>query len=449
MTVALVVFTRDLRVRDNPALAAACRSERVVPAFVLDDVILAGPFNRPNRTGFLLESLADLDGSLQERGGALVVRRGSWVDEVLGLASSCGATEVHVAEDVSGYARRRLDALEAHASAGGLTVHRHPGPTVVAPGAVTPSTGDHFQVFTPYFRRWGAEPLRPVAAAPASISLPTGLDPGTLPPLDALVDGTRAASCAPGGETEARTRLNAWTRAHLREYPERHDDLPGDVTSRISPYLHFGCVSASEVVQRLRGRPGADAFVRQVCWRDFYHQVLAARPEVAWTDVRPSGDRWRDDPAALTAWKEGRTGHPLVDAGMRQLAAEGFMHNRARMVVASFLTKDLYLDWRHGARHFLDLLLDGDLANNNLNWQWTAGTGTDTNPHRVYNPRRQAERFDADGAYVRRYVPELAEVAAPEIFDPTDETRRRTGYPPPIVDHQEAIAGYKARRARR
>ena len=176
----------------------------------------------------------------------------------------------------------------------------------------------------------------------------------------------------------------------LRGYADHHDDLPGDATSRLSPYLHFGCLSPLEVLRVAAHHQGEgpDAFVRQLCWRDFYAQILADRPDAAWSDYVDRGDRWRDDPEAERAWKEGRTGYPVVDAAMRQLQAEGFVHNRARMVVASFLTKDLALDWRIGARHFLDLLVDGDLANNNLNWQWVAGTGTDTNPHRVLQPDR-------------------------------------------------------------
>jgi deoxyribodipyrimidine photo-lyase len=189
--------------------------------------------------------------------------------------------------------------------------------------------------------------------------------------------------------------------------------------------------------------------VRQLCWRDFYAQILADRPDAAWSDYVDRGDRWRDDPEAERAWKEGRTGYPVVDAAMRQLQAEGFVHNRARMVVASFLTKDLALDWRIGARHFLDLLVDGDLANNNLNWQWVAGTGTDTNPHRVFNPTVQGQRFDPDGDYVRRYVPELRAVKDGTVHDPAPKVRRAYDYPDPIVDHREAIAEFKERHARR
>jgi deoxyribodipyrimidine photo-lyase len=442
---AVVVFTRDLRVDDNVALARAARdADSVVPLFVFDDVILRGEFNGPNRIGFLLESLADLDGALRALGARLTVRRGDWVDCVVDVVRSTGATAVHISDDVSGYGRARATRLER----AGVELRRAPGVTIVEPGAITPGdAGDHYRVFTPYHRRWSDAPRRRIEAPPTRLSLPPALSPGALPALHELVDGVRSPNLMPGGTIAARERLDAWIADGLQRYADRHDDLPGDATSRLSPYLHFGCVSPLEAARAATDRPGGEAFLRQLCWRDFYHQILAARPDAAWSDYHPRGDSWRDDPDALLAWTEGRTGYPVVDAGMRQLRAEGFMHNRARMIVASFLTKDLYLDWRAGARHFLDLLLDGDLANNNLNWQWVAGTGTDTNPHRIFNPTVQGQRFDPDGDYVRRYVPELRAVHGGEVHDPEPKVRRAYDYPEPIVDHREAIAEYKARRA--
>jgi deoxyribodipyrimidine photo-lyase len=267
-----------------------------------------------------------------------------------------------------------------------------------------------------------------------------------VPTIEELAPHGRSPHVVRGGEAAATGRLKAWASRSLATYDDHHDDLAGDRTSHISADLHFGCLSPLEVATRLRSRTGGAAFVRQLCWRDFYHQVLAARPDAARHDYRPRGDRWHDDPVELAAWKEGRTGYPIVDAGMRQLRREGFVHNRARMVVASFLVKDLYLDWRHGADHFLDWLVDGDLANNQLNWQWIAGTGNDTNAHRVFNPLRQAERFDPDGAYVRRYVPELDGLAPADTHDPPADVRAERGYPAPIVDHAEAVAAYRARR---
>jgi deoxyribodipyrimidine photo-lyase len=239
----------------------------------------------------------------------------------------------------------------------------------------------------------------------------------------------------PGGETAGRARLDAWCRGGLARYPEAHDAPALEGTSRLSPYLHLGCLSPVEVARRCAARAGGEAFLRQLCWRDFHHQVTAAFPAITREEYRPRGDRWGDDAALLAAWKAGRTGYPLVDAGMRQLAAEGWMHNRARLVTASFLVKDLGLDWRLGAAHFLDLLVDGDIANNAGNWQWVAGTGNDTRPNRIFNPVRQALRFDPAGAYVRRWVPELARVTGARVHEPwrlDPAERRRLDYPEPL-----------------
>jgi len=446
----VVVFTRDLRVHDHPALRAAVTAGEVVPLFVFDDAILESRFNRPNRTRFLLEALADLDASLRERGGRLVTRRGAWATEVARVATTVGATTVHLSDDVSPYARTRFGRLTDTLAPPGVAVRTHPGTTIVEPGVLQPGAGGHFQVFTPYYRRWLAAPRRPVLAPPSSLVVPVTLADEPLPTLVALTPDAPSPDVAPGGETAGRRALNAWVKRHLREYGKRHDDLPRDATSRVSAYLRFGCVSPTEIEHELRNRPGVEPFVRQLCWRDFYAQALAGRPDAAWHDYRPRGDRWSDDPARFRAWAEGRTGYPVVDAAMRQLLREGFVHNRARMIVASFLTKDLYVDWRLGARHFLDWLVDGEIANNNLNWQWNAGTGTDTNPHRIFNPTVQAQRFDPDGDYVRRYVPELAGIAGGAVHEPwklPTDVRRTLDYPDPIVDHHEAVAEYRARQA--
>ena len=190
---------------------------------------------------------------------------------------------------------------------------------------------------------------------------------------------------------------------------------------------------------------GGDAFVRQLCWRDFYLQILDQRPDVSRNDYRDRKYTWNQDLDLLTLWKKGQTGFPIVDAGMRQLLSEGFMHGRVRMVVASFLTKDLHIDWREGSQHFMKYLVDGDIASNQLNWQWVAGTGTDSNPHRIFNPTRQSEKFDEDGNYIRRWVPELKDVDSKEIHEPSSEIRLEKKYPKPIVDHHEAIAIYKSK----
>ncbi len=444
---AVVLFNRDLRVRDNPALAAAAAAERTVPLFVLDERLLASRFAAPNRVAFMREALADLDASLRRAGGRLFLRRGDAVEEALAAARECGAAELHVSADWSAYARRRERRLAAACAEAGIAFAAHPGATVVPPGALTPTGGDHFKVFTPYHRVWSEAPLRHPRRAPRRLTVPSRLRTLRLPALAGLTDGEPSPRRARGGEGAGRALMRSFLRDGLAAYGERHDDLAADATSRLAPHLRFGCVSPLELLLAARDRPGGEAFTRQLCWRDFHHQVLAANPSLPRRDYRPRGDRWSRSRRALAAWREGRTGYPLVDAGMRQLAAEGFIHNRARMAVASFLTKDLYLDWRAGARHFWDLLSDGEIANNAGNWQWVAGTGNDTRPNRVLNPVRQAERFDPDGRYVRRHVPELRPVRGREIFRPwLIEGFERLGYPRPIVDHDEAVAAFRAHR---
>ena len=446
MTVSVMVFTRDLRLADNPALTAAARAGAVVPLFVWDQQILGAAGGNASRLGFLLDSLRDLDAGLRVAGGALVSRTGPWAKTVIETARSAGAARIHLAADVSGYAAARLETLRRAAEGTGIAVACHPGITAVEPAAVRGPGGGAYQVFTPYYRRWLAVPWRRVLPAPARITLADGITPGRLPRLGDLSAAPRAADLLPGGEPAGLARLAAWSSGHLAGYDRRHDDLAADATSRLSAYVHFGCVSPLALATEMRARPGGAAFVRQVAWRDFFCQLLASRPDAARRDYRGRGDDWRDDPDALAAWQQGRTGYPVVDAAMRQLAREGFMHNRARMIVASFLTKDLYIDWRAGAAHFMRHLVDADVACNQLNWQWVAGTGTDTNRHRVFNPTLQGRRFDPAGEYVRRYLPELAGLPAAVVHDPDPGTRRQRGYPEPIVDHREAIAAYRAGR---
>jgi len=444
MRVGIVLFTRDLRVHDNPALHAACEEcERVVPLFVLDDAVLAA-FGAPNRVAFLIGALRDLDASLRGLGAGLVVRRGDVAVEVARMATAVGAEVLFFTEDVSTYARRR----ERRLRDAGVEVRSLPGATVIPPGEVTPSGGgDSFAVFTPYWNRWQAQPRRAVLEPPTQIHRPE-IDPGRVPDLDEVAPRALSPGLPEGGETAGRRRLDAWLDSGLGTYGSGRDDLADDSTSRLSPYLRFGCLSSLEVAERARGRVGADAFVRQLCWRDFHYQLFAARPELARDDMRPRGDRWRDDDDALAAWKEGVTGYSLVDAGMRQLREEGFMHNRARLVTASFLTKHLYLDWRVGAAHFADLLVDGDIPNNCGNWQWVAGTGADTRPNRMFNPTRQAQRYDPTGAYVRRWVLELAGVDGAAAHEPWKlGVLAPAEYPVPIVDHDEAVARFRQARA--
>ncbi|MEU1404654.1 deoxyribodipyrimidine photo-lyase [Streptomyces sp. NPDC005728] len=457
MYVSVVLFTADLRLHDHPPLRAALdRARDVVPLFVRDRGVADAGFAVPNRLAFLADCLRDLDAGLRERGGRLVVRSGDVVAEVCRVAAEAGADEVHLAADVSAYAQARERRLRRALAAEGRRLHVHDTVTdAVAPGAVTPAASDHFAVFTPYFRRWSAQGLRGVRAAPRAVRVPEGIVSEGLP------SGSAPPGVSPGlaagGETEGRKRLTAWLRTGVAAYADRHDDLAADATSRLSPHLHFGTLSPVELVQRARrsGGPGAEAFVRQLAWREFHRQVLAARPAAADADYRTRHDRWRSQETAredIEAWREGRTGYPVVDAAMRQLRHEGWMHNRGRLLTASFLAKTLYVDWRVGARHFLELLVDGDVANNQLNWQWVAGTGTDTRPHRVLNPVTQGRRYDPDGVYVRRWVPELRGIEGRAVHEPWrlpgPERAAAHGYPEPIVALADGLARFRHARGR-
>ncbi|MFD4638253.1 cryptochrome/photolyase family protein [Lentzea sp. NPDC058436] len=446
MTTSIALFTRDLRVRDNPVLHAAAAADRCVPLFVLDDAITSSSFSNANRASFLHDSLADLDASLRERGGRLVVRRGKVVEEVARIVCAHDVTEIHVAADVSRYAHRREEALREL----GVDLHVHDASiNAVPPLSLTPSGGgDHFAVFTPYFRKWETVHRRGVLRAPQRLTVPE--ISGDLPQLR---HGTPSPDLTEGGETVGRKLMASWARSGVDDYADVHDALADDATSHLSPHLHFGTVSVTELIDRVgTGSEGARAYVRQLAWRDFHHQVLAARPESATEDYRTRHDRWRRSDRDFEAWRDGRTGYPIVDAAMRQLDREGWMHNRARLVVASFLSKTLYLDWRRGARHFVDLLVDCDLANNQMNWQWVAGTGTDTRPNRVHNPVAQAVRYDQEGLYVKRYLPELADVDPRHVHEPwklPDDERKALDYPPPMVDLREAADRFAAARRKR
>jgi deoxyribodipyrimidine photo-lyase len=434
MRTAVVLFTRDLRVRDNPMLAAACaNAERVVPLFVLDPALDG---LSANRTRFLHQSLADLRAALRERGGDLVVRIGDPVAETIAVAQAVDATMVGLTADVSTYARRRERRLAEECEQHRLALRLFPGLTVVDPGALRPGGGgSSYRVFSPYFRAWDAATWRDPVAAPERITLPADVVAGPLPPIPA----GDSPDAADGGETEARRKLSVWLR-HLEPYAELHNEMAADGTSRLSPYLRFGCLSPLELATAARAQH-ADAYVRQLCWRDFYYQVALAHPKLSTQPLRPSGDTgWRSDQDALQHWQDGLTGVPIVDAGMRQMRAEGWMHNRARLITAAFLVKHLGLDWRPGVQWFFRWLLDGDVPNNSGNWQWVAGTGNDTRPYRRFNPIRQAQRFDAEGVYVRRYVPELKGIEGVAVHQPwrlPPEVRRGLDYPGPLESHRD------------
>ncbi len=442
----LVLFTRDLRVHDQPALDAAARGgDPCVPLFVLDPNLLQ---RSCNRSQFLMQSLVELDRSLTRLGSPLVIREGDVVARTLDVVAEAAVDAVHLTADVSALAQRRERALREALDAHGVELHVHPGNAVVEPGDVAPDGKQVYSVFTPYHRAWAQAQRRVVRAPPSMLVAVHGLDAGARPDPG----GVQADSpdLPDGGEAAGRRRLESYlseegASAGVAGYADLRSDLAADATSRLSPYLRFGCVSANDVVARASevAGGGAGELVRQLAWRDFYGQLLAHDPTIAWRDFRqPPADALLEPELAHAAddlferWQLGRTGIPLVDAGMRQLRREGFMHNRARMVVASFLTRRLGIAWQRGAAHFFRWLVDGDPANNSGGWQWVAGTGTDPRRSRSFNPVRQAERFDPGGAYVRRYVEELADVPAPQIFAPwwDAELLRETGYPPPILE---------------
>ncbi|MBF6455722.1 cryptochrome/photolyase family protein [Nocardia cyriacigeorgica] len=432
----IALFTRDLRVEDNPVLAAAQRTgSAVVPLFVLDEDIITR-FGAANRLRFLLAALTELDAELHRVGSHLVIRRGDTVTETVRLAEQIGAAHVHVAADVSAYSARRAQRLRDRLDQDARTLHTHgESVTAVDPAALRPSGGgDHFAVFTPYFRHWIDDHRRVPISLPAQLTTPD-VPTDQLPTVAELCREPGSPQLNVGGATTGRKLLRQWSSGAVRDYDRLSDALDADATSHLSPYLHFGCLSPAQILSATDLRTdGGYAFARQLAWRDFHHQVLAARPDAAWADYRARAITWRADPEAVRAWQQGRTGFPIVDAGMRQLLTQGWIPGRARLITASFLSTTLRIDWRIGARHFLHWLVDGDLANNQLNWQWVAGTGTDTRPNRTLNPLRQAARFDPDGDYVRRWIPELAELPGAAIHRPWRHGVDLARYPAPIAE---------------
>ena len=423
----VVLFTRDLRVHDHPAVATACESGEVLPLFVLDDTILEGA--APNRVRFLLDCLQDLRTTLRRAGGDLWVRRGDVVAEAVKVARRANAGAIYLSDDASRLARTRVARLREDAPAEVVTF---PGIAVVEPGDIAPAGANHYRVFTPYHRAWSSHRKRKVMGPPARIRVPSAPDVGRIPALEELTGEARSPGVVAGGETAGRKRAAVWLEGPIERYEAERDDLVADSTSRLSAYLHFGCVSPRELIAEAPRTVGGRSFVRQLCWRDFFLQVLAAEPDYPRSDYKPATEPWVTDEDALDRWKQGMTGVPLVDAGMRQLVFEGWMHNRARLVTASYLTRTLRLDWRAGAAHFADLLVDGDLASNAGNWQWVAGTGNATRRGVAMNPARQAKRFDPSGDYVRRWVPELEGLDAPFVHEPWrlgERELRARGYP--------------------
>ncbi len=446
---AVLWFRRDLRTGDHPALLAATEcADAVLGVFVLDDDLLrpAGAVRR----AFLYDCLRALDDQLS---GRLLVVSGRPTDVLPQVAAAVGASSVHVTADCGPYGRTRDEAVEKALTERGAELVRTGSPYAVTPGRVRKRDGTAFRVFTPFYRAWLEHGWRKPASGSATTRW---LDPPAGFARDIPTEQVSPGVDLPAaGERAALLRWSAFHDGCLVDYAAARDrpDRPG--TSRMSAYLRWGCVHPRTLLAGLGAGDGAAAFRAELAWREFHADVLWHQPRTARHNYDRRFDEFTYDAgtaaeSAFEAWCAGRTGYPLVDAGMRQLLAEGWMHNRVRMVAASFLVKDLHLPWWRGARHFMRHLVDGDLASNQLNWQWVAGCGTDAAPYfRVFNPVVQGTKFDPDGDYIRRYVPELRAVQGKHIHEPWRlPDGPPAGYPLPIVEHaherQVALERYSA-----
>ncbi len=423
---------RDLRRADHPALAAAAADGPVHPVFVLDPALWTTTGDV--RPAWLAANLRALDERLE---GNLALRHGDPRSVIPRLVEELGATSVHVSTETTPFGVRRDEAVRAALPEGVEWVETG-SPYAVTPGRVTKKDGTAFLVFTPFSKAWKEHGWREPCEEPADLEL---ADAGSHDKAETMLDAALErcpVDLPPAGEEAALARWREFLDV-VGDYKEDRNRPDLDGTSRLSPYLKYGVVHPRTLLADLAPMrsKGAEHYVSELAWREFYGDVLARNPESAWSDLKPLGIDYDSSDSDFAAWREGRTGYPVVDAGMRELAATGWMHNRARMIVASFLTKDLHQWWPDGARHFLDHLLDGDVASNNHGWQWTAGTGTDAAPYfRVFNPVTQGLRFDPQGDYVRRWVPELAHLQGKAAHEPWDhEDGYAHDYPQRIVDH--------------
>ena len=432
-----------MRVSDHVALHRACSlGVPILPVFVFDPAILQSKDMGVRRLAFLLSCLESLDANLQSLGSKLIIRNGHPEKVLRDLAKEVGAKRIFWNRDVEPYSRQRDEKVMEMAKAEGISAESFDDLLIHPPGSIEKGAGGPYTVFTPFSRAWLAKP--PHDPLPRPKSIPTTLPVKTLPipSTEDLGLGKCEIPLPPGGEKAAQELLRAFAAKNLRRYDSIRNFPHDNATSRLSPHLRFGTISPRTVLaaaRRVRAedpdcKKQVDVFVSELIWRDFYKQILWEFPHVATGCFRRDYDRveWENDPAKFQAWCEGRTGFPIVDAAMRQLNQTGWMHNRLRMIVASFLTKDLLVSWQWGERYFMQKLLDGDLAANNGGWQWAAGTGTDAQPYfRIFNPVSQAEKFDAEGKFIAQYVPEAESLSSPA----------------PIVDHAmqrvRALAMYK------
>lgn len=458
---AIVWFRRNLRLDDNLPLDAALRGhDGVVPVFVLDDHYLTEDFSPP-RLRFLSESLGELETDLAAKGSRLLFRKGPTGEALAALARETGADAVYTHSDHEPHGAELAREAEAALSAQGTRLGLLPDLHLVPPGSLGTEAGKPFAVYTPYARRWRETDKALPVPAPARVATPDAILDPRFPSIPrSRPDGFRvegAPANPPGGERQGRELWDAFRVRALGRYAEARD-LPGiEGTSRLSPHLRFGTVGIRRLLAEARsgwkdadaaGRKSIDVFVGELAWREFYASILAAFPRVLTESFRQEFERFpwvggEEADERFSVWRDGLTGYPIVDAGMRQLAHEGWMHNRVRMVVASFLTKHLLVDWRRGEELFRARLADGDPASNNGGWQWSAGCGTDAQPFfRIFNPVLQGERFDPDGAYVKRWVPQLAawKSAGKDLHAPWRASTPPADYPAPVVDHAAARA---------
>jgi deoxyribodipyrimidine photo-lyase len=446
---------RDLRTTDNLGLAAAADGDEfgdVVPVFCFDDGVMehAGP----PRVAFMLDALDGLRERYRDLGSDLVVRHGDPSAVLPRLAGEYDADRVVWNHDYSGLADERDEAVRAALSDTGITHEQYHDAVHHEPGAIRTNAGDPYAVYTYFWKKWRDREKDDPAPEPAPEDL-AAVSGDAIPSLADLGFDDPDADVPPAGTAAARERLESFCEADIYQYEDARDYPAKGATSRLSPDLKFGTIGVREVFERTEAaRAAADGeaeresvveFQGQLAWREFYAQVLSFNPEVVTQNYKDYANpiEWRDDEEALEAWKRGETGYPIVDAGMRQLRDEAYMHNRVRMIVASFLTKDLLLDWRAGYDHFRERLVDHDTANDNGGWQWAASTGTDAQPYfRIFNPTTQGERYDPDAEYITEHVPELRGVPVEQIhawpdLDADERADLAPDYPAPIVDHGE------------
>jgi deoxyribodipyrimidine photo-lyase len=422
---------RDLRLRDHPAMHEAAKDGPVVALFVLDPTLLK-PAGAP-RVAFLYRTLRALDEALREHDTRLVVRGGDPVNVVPKLAREIDATSVHVSADFGPYGARRDDAVGD--ALGDVAFVRTGSPYAVGPHRILKGDGTPYRVYTPFYGAWRNHGWpAPAATITGRVDWHRGVDGVDIPNDPQLPSGLVLPE---PGEDAALQAWRSYRSSRLASYADDRDRPDLDRTSHMSVYLKWGCIHPRTMLADLGA--GDETFRKELAWREFYAMVLHHWPESAREYFQPALAAMqyaRPDSKAFTAWREGRTGFPIVDAGMRQLLGAGWMHNRVRMIVASFLVKDLHIEWQHGARHFMQHLVDGDLASNQHGWQWTAGTGTDAAPFfRVFNPVTQGRKFDPSGDYVRRWIPELRGVDGADVHKPWTLADPPAEYPGPIVDH--------------